>query len=223
MGADWFRKESWSSADQEDFWQRLTRAREYNRAQYLFIQGFTLMEVGPQHTTAAITLFDAVIERYSQTISFVQALSAKATCLFRTGDIEGALAHYCRAIEQRRVRPNIETWAWLDFAWVVATEGVSDCYEAALNVLDEFGSSKQLFPVVRFRLNASRALILSTRGLIDLAVDAAHAALAAADLEVSGLRLHPKIGIVGSSYEDIRKRLMTIAAATSSTHARTVN
>ena len=71
MGADWFRKESWSSADQEDFWQRLTRAREYNRAQYLFIQGFTLMEVGPQHTTAAITLFDAVIERYSQTISFV--------------------------------------------------------------------------------------------------------------------------------------------------------
>jgi tetratricopeptide (TPR) repeat protein len=216
MGADWFQKQSWSQADQEDFWQRLARAREHNRGQYIFIQGYTLMEVGPQYTTNAIALFDLVIDRYSDTISFVQALSAKATCLLSVGDNEGALTYYRRAIEQRRVKPSVETWAWLDFAWVVATKGISDRCEVALDVLDEFGNSKQLFPVLTFRLNGSRALILSACGLIDSAADAARAALAAADREASGLRHHQKIGIVGSRYEDVRTRLMTIAAATSS-------
>lgn len=210
MAADWFRKRSWSQTDQEDFWQRLARAREHNRAQYIFIQGYTLMEAGPQYATTAIALFDVVIDRYSDTISSVQALSARATCLLNVGDNEGALTYYLRAIEQRRVRPSVETWAWLDFAWVVATEGISDRYEAALDVLDEFGNSRQLFPVVAFRLNGSRAIILSACRLIDLAADAARAALAAADKAVSGLRYHQKIGTVGSRYEDIRTRLMTI-------------
>jgi tetratricopeptide (TPR) repeat protein len=211
MGADWFRKQSWSQADQEDFWRRLARAREHNRGQYIFVQGYTLMELGPEYATAAIALFDLVIDRYSDTISFVQALSEKATCLLNVGDSESALTNYRRAIEQMRIKPSVQTWAWLDFAWVVATECISDRYEAALDVLDEFGNSKQLFPVVTFRLNASRALILSACGAIDSAADAARAALAAADKEGSGLRHHQKIGIVGSRYEEIRTRLMTIA------------
>ena len=209
---DWFRKQTWSHADQEDFWQRLARAREHNRGQYIFIQGYTLIKASPQHTTAAMALFDLVIDGYSHTINFVKALSEKATCLLSVGDNEGALTYYRLAIEQMRVKPTVQTWAWLDFAWVVATEGISDRYEAALDILDEFGNSKQLFPVVSFRLNGSRALILSACGLADSAADAARAALAAADKEVSGLRYHAKIGIVGSRYEDIRTRLMTIAA-----------
>src|ERR1700730_16315658 len=142
MAADWFRKQSWSQDDQADFWRRLARAREYNRAQYVFIQGHTLMEAGPEYWTDAITLFDHVIDRYPNSINFVQALSAKADCLLNFGDLGSALTCYDRAIQQMRIKPNVQTWAWLDFAWIVATKQLSKQYEAALRVLDEFGKAQ---------------------------------------------------------------------------------
>jgi tetratricopeptide (TPR) repeat protein len=213
MAADWFRKRSWSQEDQRDFWQRLARAREYNHAQYVFVQGYTLVEAGAQYRAEAIALFDYVIDRFSDSITFVQALSAKADCLFSSGDTEGALIYYGQAIQRMRVKPNVQTWAWLEFAWIVATKELSDHYEATLDLLDEFGSERQLFPVVAFRFFGCRALIHSACGRTDLAAGAARAALEAADKEVSGLRYHPKIGIVGSSYDDIRTRLTAIARA----------
>jgi tetratricopeptide (TPR) repeat protein len=192
----------------------LNKAREYNRAQYVFIQGYSLMEAGSRYRSDAIALFDHVIDRYSNSMSFVQALSAKADCLLDSGDIDGALIYYDRAIEQMRIKPNVQTWAWLDFAWVVATREVSSRYDAALGVLDEFGNARQaLFPVVVFRLYASRALIQSASGLTNLAIDAARTALDAADKDESGLRYHPKVGVVGIRYEDVRSRLTTIAFA----------
>jgi len=139
-------------------------------------------------------------------------LSAKASCLLRAGAVDEALACYQHAIERRRVKPNIETWAWLDFAWVVATRGHSKHYEEALGMLDEFGEARQLFPVITFRLHGSRALILSACGLVEPAAEAAWKALDAAEQESSGLRHHPQLGIVGQSYEDTRRRLSVIAA-----------
>ncbi|WP_029082659.1 tol-pal system YbgF family protein [Bradyrhizobium sp. th.b2] len=210
MGVDWFRRQSWSQEDQTEFWHRLRKAREQNRPQYVFIQGFTLLETGPQYYASAIKHFDYVIDRYSDSIRFVQALSAKADCLAASGDIEGALAYYERAIQTMRIKPNNQTWAWLDFVWIVATNELSNYYETALAILDEFGSQPPLFPVTAFRFYGSRALIQSACGLTDSARNAARTALAAADKEVSGLRYHPKLGVIGSSYRDIRERLAAI-------------
>lgn len=211
MAADWFRKNSWSQEDQAGFWQHLTRTRKNNRAQYVFIQGYTLMQVGPHLQTEAIALFDHVIERYPDSLSLVQALSAKADCLADSGDIESALLHYDRAVHRMRIQPSNQTWAWLEFAWLIATRKLSDRYGAALDILDEFGGSGQLFPVIRFRFYACRALIQSDCGFFGLAADAARTALNAAAKETSGLRYHPKLGLVGSAHEDIRTRLRAIA------------
>jgi hypothetical protein len=215
MGVDWFRRQSWSQEDQTEFWQRLNRAREHNRAQYVFVQGYTLMQAGPQYCAGAIELFDYVIDRYSDSISFVQALSAKADCLVASADIEGALTYYERAIQRMRIKPNNQTWAWLDFVWIVATNELSNSYERALAILDEFGSRPPLFPATAFRFYGSRALIQSACRLTDLAASSARTALDAAGREVSGLRYHPKVGVVGSKYGDIRARLATIASASS--------
>lgn len=212
MAADWFRRQCWSEEDQTDFWQRLAKARDHNRAQYVFIQGLTLMGAGPQYRIDAISLFDHVIDRYSDSLNFVQALSAKADCLLDSGDIDAALTYYDLAIQQMRLEPRVQTWAWLDFAWLVATKGLSNRYETALGLLDEFGNEQQLFPIVVFRLYGSRALIQSAIGLTDAAA-AAQTALNAADKEISGLRHHPKIGLVGERYSDLCTRLTTIAQA----------
>ncbi|WP_158669460.1 tetratricopeptide repeat protein [Bradyrhizobium guangdongense] len=211
MPADWFRKKCWSEEDQTDFWRRLAKARHHNRAQYVFIQGFTLMEAGPQYRVDAISLFDHVIDRYPGSMNFVAALSARADCLLDSGDVDGALTYYDRAVHQMRIEPTIQTWAWLDFAWLVATSALSDKYETALSLLDEFGSKQQLFPVVTFRLCGSRALIQSAYGLTDVAAAAARTALDAADRKESGLRYHPDIGLVGDRYGEAYARLTTIA------------
>ncbi|WP_342722079.1 hypothetical protein AAFG07_22485 [Bradyrhizobium sp. B097] len=213
MSVDWFRRQSWSQEDQTEFWRRLNRARETNRAQYVFIQGFTLMEIGQRYDADAIALFNHVIDRYPNSITLVQALSAKADCLLRSRDIEGALTYYEHAIQRMRAKPSVQTWAWLELAWVVATNELSNHYETALAVLDEFGSRAGLFPIVVFRVYGSRALIMSACGLADLAASNARTALSAANKEESGIRYHPKIGVVGPRYDDIRARLVAIASA----------
>lgn len=213
MATEWFRKTTWSEEDQTDFWQRLARARTHNRAQYIFIQGHTLMETGSRHWATAIALFDHVIEDYPDSINFVQALSAKADCLLNSGDLDGAIYYYDRAIERMRIEPNIKTWAWLDLAWLVAARRLSHQYEKALGLLDEFGTAPQPFPVVAFRIHGSRALIQSARGLTDLGAKAARVALRFADAESPELRYHPKVGVVGARYEDIRARLTAIAVS----------
>ena len=172
------------------------------------------METSSQYWTAASPLFDHVIENYPDSINFVQSLSAKADCLLSSGDVDGAILYYDRAIEQMRIKPNIQTWAWLDLTWLVATRRLSRQYERALDLLDEFGRKQQLFPVVAFRIHGSRALIQSARGQTDLGAQAARIALSFADTDSSGLRYHPKIGLVGARFEDIRAQLATIAVGT---------
>ena len=43
---DWFRSPDWSSEAQQDFEQRLRRARAYNRPQFLRIKGLALADAG---------------------------------------------------------------------------------------------------------------------------------------------------------------------------------
>jgi tetratricopeptide (TPR) repeat protein len=184
MGSDWFRKTSWSIADQEDFHRRLARARESKRAQYAFIQGHTLMEQGTACYPAALSLFDMVIDRYPDSLHLASALTAKGTCLENMGNIEGALQYYAHAIERIRVKRGMATWAWLDFAWLVTRQKLSDRYETALRLLDEFGEREAafpIFPIVTFRIYGSRALIFSVLGLSAPAAEAARLALSAAD------------------------------------------
>jgi tetratricopeptide (TPR) repeat protein len=211
MAPDWFRKNSWSEEDQAAFWQRLSRARKDNHPQYVFIQGHTLMAAGPKYRTNALTLFDYVIDHYPDSLSYVQALSAKADYLSTTEDVEGALLYYDRAIRQMRIMPNNKTWAWIDFVWLIAMKKLSDRYETALDVLNEFGKSAQIFPLAVFRLHACRALIQSDRGLPEVAASAARLALEAADKVTSGLRYHQTLGLVGPNYDVIRTRLRAIA------------
>jgi hypothetical protein len=46
MAEDWYRKTSWTTQDQADFFARLKRARTLGRAQYLRVQTLTLYRVG---------------------------------------------------------------------------------------------------------------------------------------------------------------------------------
>jgi tetratricopeptide (TPR) repeat protein len=211
MSQDWFRKTSWSEQDQADFFLRLRRARPKSRPQYLRVQAITLSDTSPSLDEAAITLLDVVLQQYPDSFETVSALSAKGKCLERMGRTDDACGYYRLAVNQMRHKPNVQTWAWLDLAWLIAREMKQKDYDEAFGLIDEFGRKGLRFPVVEFQIEASRAFILSDRGELEKAADAARTALSAAAERVSGLTRHPTIGLVGDIPPIIQSRLNRIA------------
>ena len=63
---DWFRRTSWTDSDQQDFEQRLARARLHKRPQYLRIQAVSLVQTGePDLIQAAQSLIDRFLREYA--------------------------------------------------------------------------------------------------------------------------------------------------------------
>jgi tetratricopeptide (TPR) repeat protein len=98
---DWFRKTSWNEDDQSDFRVHLGRAQDRSRAQYLRIQAGTL-SASQGLLQPAIELLDEMLSTYPDSEEVATALAQKADCLYRLGDIDGAVANYGASIERMR-------------------------------------------------------------------------------------------------------------------------
>ena len=71
MADDWFRSPDWSPIAQAEFEARLSRARPYNRAQYLRIKGLALAEAGEKR--GARQLWERVLESTEELATTQQA------------------------------------------------------------------------------------------------------------------------------------------------------
>lgn len=94
---------------------------------------------------------------------------------------------------------------------LVATRALRGHYHEALEVLAELQPSDVVFPVSKFRAHAASALILADSGDSAAAKEHASQAIAAAEANHSGLRNHSRLGLVGSHYDSLRKRLAKLA------------
>ncbi len=80
------------------------------------------------------------------------------------------------------------------------------------NLIQEFAEKSSIrFPVVTYKLQGSRALILAAEGKAEMAAEAAPEALSAAQQRVSGLPRHPTVGLVKDNTATIEGRLRSIA------------
>lgn len=140
-----------------------------------------------------------------------QAHVDRATAYLSLGQVEGALGSYEAALSVEARRPNSLTQAYLDLPFVVACQGIVARYEQALDLLDRH-RPRLTFPVDHFRWHTSRALISSAVGVTAEAQAQARLALTAAEKDLSGFRYHPSVGLVGDSYQQIRQRLVSLAA-----------
>ncbi len=100
-----------------------------------------------------------------------------------------------------RLKPNQKTNTYVDYPFLIATQGISAEYVDALAVLDE-RKGDLAFPVNKFKWHAAKALI--HRGLrnLDDAKQQAGLALEVAQVESSGFRYHQGLGLVGKEYTD---------------------
>jgi tetratricopeptide (TPR) repeat protein len=206
MSADWFRNTTWDDAIERAFDEKLCRARR--KEQYLRIQACTLAQ---SHPEVALKLLDRYFE-LDDDFDHAQAHVDRAKALLALGRVEEALAAYEAALAREAVFPNLQTQAYLDLPYIVATRRVRERYGRALELLGRH-ESRLMFPVDHFRWHAAHALIAASTGEAGSVGNHARRALGAASRDHSGFRYHPSVGLVTPQYEAVIKELESLCAA----------
>lgn len=197
---DWFRNTEWNLEIEASFVVKLKRARD--KAQYLRIQACTLANKRPDVALHLLEQYFSLGEHFDH----AQAHVDRATAHLALGSFEEAIRSYEAALATEEKRPNLKTQAYLGLPFVIATQGIKWRYEQALNILTEH-KSRLTFPIDHFCWHTAHSLIYAELGNAPDAQAHAVRALEAADKQHSGFRYHPSVGLVGDSYDGIRKKL----------------
>jgi tetratricopeptide (TPR) repeat protein len=208
--SDWYRNEVWGPQIETEFFSKLSRARS-QRDQYLKIQILYLL---PSCPGDALRLCEHY--RNTKTVKTwdLDVTSYAAKAYEKLGKIEYALESY------REVLRHNESESWfphsvlLDAPFLIAGKGRFTDFPFALETLNRVKQNllKQgvSFPVDRFILHASHALIRKRTGQKQEAIDHARVALNAARVADSGLRYHRSVGLVGSEHQSTIFKLKSI-------------
>jgi tetratricopeptide (TPR) repeat protein len=199
MAGEWYRKISWTEADQVDFSTRLQRCRsDGTRAQYLRIQASHLQSRGtPEMLVAALGLLERISNEYPQKFELAMTHFQKAECFEALGSVEKAFDSYRSALVVEREFKNMRTMAWLKFGVLAVKKKLSNHYDEALAILDEFKQSL-VFPAERYSYFGIIAIVSDQKGDSRTAKECAQKALHAASETNSGFRYHPSAGLVKS-------------------------
>jgi tetratricopeptide (TPR) repeat protein len=204
--ADWFRNTAWDDAVERAFSEKLRRAR--SKGQYLRIQAATL---ATSHPLVALKLLDRYFE-LPDDFDHAQALVDRATAYLALGRTRDAICAYEAALVREGQFPNLQTQAYLNLPYLVATHGLKDLYDRAATLLEEH-QSRLMFPVDHFRWHVSYALISSDVGESGASRIHATKALEAAAQEKSGFRYHPSVGLVTEHYDEVLKKVHALRVA----------
>jgi tetratricopeptide (TPR) repeat protein len=203
---DWFQNTTWDSATEALFNEKLRRAR--NKAFYLRVQAGYLVTAEPR---AALSLLDRYFT-FGDDLAKAQAFADQAKAYLALGEQEEALRSLENALQREIEVPNVKTWAWSDYAVIVAQQRLHHHYDRALQLLREHSAQSQVFPVTRFLWYAAFALISDAQGHDDDATEAAAKALSCADVTHSGFVHHPSVGLVGAHYDNLKHELRRLTS-----------
>ena len=205
---EWFRKSTWSAADDRDFRTRLKRARPASRPQYLRIQAVHLLDNGLPEP--ALGLLDEFLAG-PEDLLWTQGHALRARALTDLGRPDEALATYRTAIETQRRRPNVQAYAPLEFAELVVAMRRQDLFPEALKVLELHGPDP--FPEINYREAAVRAQVADALGdRVAARLHARRALQAAAEAKAPFAR-HPDAGLVRVVDPEVYAKLESMCAA----------
>jgi len=137
--------------------------------------------------SAAVDLLGVLFDRWPERTELAAAAYQLATCHLTLGDTAAALQAFRRALQVEQEFPNVRTQAAIELPWVIATRGLESEYAEALSVLAACEPAP--FPIMRYKLHGSLAVMLATTGRVAEAAEHARAALHAAQATESGMRI----------------------------------
>jgi len=206
---DWFRKTTWTEADQADFWQHHRRSRTlYNKAQYLRIQAGYLSARYPE---ASLEMLDKLLAEFPSPPELASTELQRAKIFLARGEIDVALSALEAALAHEKAYPNVITQASSEFGWTVVKHDKIALFEAAEKSLLEH-ERYIIFPAEKFRFHATLAIIKSRQGNREDTTKHAQAALLQLEATHSGFRYHAKLGLVTDADQEIIQKLQKLAA-----------
>ena len=197
---DWFRAPTWTTEDRDTFEQRLRRARESNRPQYLRVQAVTLLDsesADARDRQAAITLLHRLLDQYPDNWQVPVAHELLGKAYWADRDLDRAEQHLRRClVTSPPDRSGTTGVPDLTLAELLVERGTrADLVEAAA-LLDAADLIKRLaFHSRVFRFYLVRARLAARIG-DDRQGDYAEHALRVAMITEPQLPRHPDVGLV---------------------------
>lgn len=214
MGAgDWYRNKSWNDDIAAAYFAKLKRARR--RSEYLRVQAYYLVDDFP---LAALDLIDRYFSERrdgNPDVMDSSVYGSKARALLSLGRDAEALEALESALQREKDFPHSISESHVDYAQFVTKRRMVDRYDDLMNILDGYESG-YIFPIQFYRLWGYRSIIFYDLGIVSEALRCAQEALKYAEMDNSGLRYHPDLGLVGTPGGFLGERLASILTSESS-------
>ena len=223
--SDWFRSSTWNPDFAAAFEAKLQRARSWNRAQYLRIQGVHLVaQDSAEFRAAGRALLARVVESYSASedgadrMQALAALENLADALARDGEVTAARAAYREVLDRVAASPTGRSGTShtieISLAELLIADGdlsSLDEAEVLLDTAEEQVALSAFFRDLVLRYLVVRARTAALRGEASLVAVYAREALSVADETEPSLPRHPDLGRPHAS-DDLRTELQRIVA-----------
>lgn len=197
MNMEWYRKKSWTTSDQEEFFNKLNRARNDKRAEYLKIQAIELTQTGkPGLLDVAEQLLRKLLDEYPEDhFNKSSALHTLGKIYQSRKDSKMALIYYKQAIDAEKDFPNTKTGVDLDFSELVLKLDQSTHFDLAQQLM-KARIEDAIFPIEKYRASLILAAIHKSKGEQPEFERYKKLADESAAQKTSGLSHHPSLGLV---------------------------
>lgn len=194
---DWYRRKTWTKTDEEEFFAKLSRARNDGRAQYLKIQAIELVATKDKKLLKiAETLLNKMLTEYpDDNFNKGSALHTLGNIYRELEEEKTAIDYYKKALDFEIVYPNVKTQAYLDYSELIIKTNKTSSFGELEKILLE-RQPKLLFPIEKYKVNSILSIINKFNGNKELANLYAGLAEQNATVEISGLRYHKNLGVV---------------------------
>ena len=190
--ADWFRDPSWDPVTRDLFEDRLSRARDWNRPQYLRIKALALKDV--RELKAAKQLLIRVVSDYPDSVDCGFCLELLGDIAREEGSAEAAEWNYREVIRRWPDLNGTTGMVEVSLAEVLTETGGPDRHEEALRLLGSALKRGRLMNSGLFRWNIALARAAEKLGDAKTVSRAARTALSLTKLGPRFPR-HPTVGL----------------------------
>lgn len=128
---DWYRRKTWTKADEEEYFVKLGRARKGGQAQYLRVQAIELIETKDKNLlSVAETLLNKILTDYPDNrIEKSQTYNSLGEIYKLREDYKTALEYFQKSLDFEKEFLNVITSAYLNYSETVVRAEKIELYD----------------------------------------------------------------------------------------------
>lgn len=169
---DWYRRKTWTKADEEEYFAKLGRVRKDGRAQYLRVQAIELIKTkNDKLLNVAETLLNRILTDYPENrIEKSQTYNSLGEIYMLREDYDTAVEYFQKSLDFEKEFPNVITTAYLNYSETVVRAGKTVLYsEVEKMLVEKINNDPLRFPVQDYIMYSVMSVISKFKGDLELA------------------------------------------------------